>query len=48
VFCRAFSDLKPARSASAQERNGGNYGSGTQELQRRNYIERKEARFTAA
>ena len=33
-----------ASLAAAQERNGGNYGSGTQELQRRNYIERKEAR----
>ena len=30
------------RPAAAQERNGGNYGSGTQELQRRNYIERTE------
>lgn len=27
---------------TAQERNGGNYGSGTQELQRRNYVEKKE------
>ena len=29
-------------SAFQRERNGGNYGSGTQELQRRNYVERKE------
>jgi hypothetical protein len=28
----------------SQERNGGNYGSGTQELQRRNYVEKKEVR----
>jgi len=29
-------------SAFRKERNGGNYGSGTQELQRRNYVEKKE------
>jgi tetratricopeptide (TPR) repeat protein len=34
--------LTPPRPGPTQERNGGNYGSGTQELQRRNYIERKE------
>ena len=31
-----------------QERNGGNYGSGTQELQRRNYVEKKEVRLSCA
>lgn len=36
------SQSRSRKATHLQERAGGNYGAGTQELQRRNYVERKE------
>ena len=39
-----LASARAQRSPPRQERNGGNYGAGTQEVQRQNYVMRKEVR----